>query len=391
MLPRYLRTIFDVALFDVDLVQPNCVVTNWNWSYGFYVQLLLPVIYSSAYLAPLVVDLAKKLRRDGETTVAAALAALDHYEGDLGERFSDWIAHSLMILDVCHTTIAVKTLGVWRCVGDLDGRRFLIHAPEIRCGTANHAILRVFAGLYIAGVVLGFPLFTCAVLVKNKVEHAGLHVPHVLARYGWVYSRYRGMFLWDMWLTCRLLFLVCIAMAFNSGVVQVVLSVGLCVAATAIHARYMPFISKRINYMEFGFISLTLLFALVSLLTESLPRAHAPVLSYFMSLVFALVAVVTFKLNMEEVRELKASREALITVFEGVLEDPTQPKKRHSAIYDADYARVLKRIDSVASIKVGAADADHHDAAEVEEVEALRERHETLEELLATLDGHLCL
>ena len=39
----YLEPVFEAALFDVDLVQPNCVVAGWTYYDGFYLQLVLPL------------------------------------------------------------------------------------------------------------------------------------------------------------------------------------------------------------------------------------------------------------------------------------------------------------------------------------------------------------
>ena len=104
----YLDPLFEVALFDVDLVQPNCVVHGWTYYDGFYVQLMLPILYSLLYFAPIFVRFAVH-RHKGRSKTSLA-AALHHYDGFLGPAFSAAISKSLTILDICHTTIAVKTL-----------------------------------------------------------------------------------------------------------------------------------------------------------------------------------------------------------------------------------------------------------------------------------------
>ncbi|KAH8049016.1 hypothetical protein JL721_11785 [Aureococcus anophagefferens] len=275
----YLEPLFEVALFDVDLVQPNCVVTGWTYYDGFYVQLVLPLVYALSYFLP----------------IAGASPPRGFARG-------------------------AARRGV--------RRRFLMRAPEVRCGTTRHNVMRAFAGLYIAGVVVGFPLFIAAILTRNNMRYEGLHVPHVLARYGAFYDRYHTKYFWDAWLTLRVLLLVVVATQFTRGAIQ-----------------------ARINDIEYGFIGLTGAFALRDV---------------------RLVVAVAAYLNGNEIMEKKASTGA----GDGLrahLEGRDSKRARHSAIFDADYAKRSLMLSAPRS----------------EEDDELKLRHADLVELFATLDGFL--
>ncbi|KAH8074978.1 hypothetical protein JL721_959 [Aureococcus anophagefferens] len=255
----YLEPLFEVALFDVDLVQPNCVVTGWTYYDGFYVQLVLPLVYALSYFLPIAGRFAAARVRAFRSGAPAAsvFAACHHYDGFLGRAVSTALAKSLVVTDICHTTIAVKTLEVWRAGG--------------------------------------------------------------------------------------------------------------------MHATYNPFIQARINDIEYGFIGLTGAFALVGLVADAYESLRAP-LAAATSATFGLVVAVAAYLNGNEIMEKKASTEALVTVFERILEGRDSKRARHSAIFDADYAKRSLMLSR---------------ASRSEEDDELKLRHAHLVELFATLDGFL--
>ena len=81
-------------------------------------------------------------------------------------------------------------------------------------------------------------------------------------------------------------------------------------------------------------------------------------------------------LDCDEILEKKASREALVTVFERVLEGRSSARGRRSALFDRHYAARLLQLSRPSRSK-----AD----------DELKDRHASLVELFATFDGRLSL
>ncbi|KAH8093677.1 hypothetical protein JL720_4827 [Aureococcus anophagefferens] len=343
----YLEPLFEVALFDVDLVQPNCVVTGWTYYDGFYVQLVLPLVYALSYFLPIAGRFAAARVRAFRSGAPAAsvFAACHHYDGFLGRAVSTALAKSLVVTDICHTTIAVKTLEVWRCEETAAG---ILGSDRPRsCAPSRHNVMR-FAGLYIAGVVVGFPLFIAAILTRNNMRYEGLHVPHVLARYGAFYDRYHTKYFWDAWLTLRVLLLVVVATQFTRGAIQRA-STTSSTASSASRAPSPSWGSSRTP----------------TSLRAPRGRDERDVRPRRRRAAY---------LNGNEIMEKKASTEALVTVFERILEGRDSKRARHSAIFDADYAKRSLMLSR---------------ASRSEEDDELKLRHADLVELFATLDGFL--
>ena len=119
------QVVLEIALFDVDLVQPNCAFRGWGFAYSFYLQCALPGVFAVVFFVPIGV---RALRRvaDGAVRTRRDFARLfDHYDGDLGAATSHAIKTFFITLDVCHTTITFKSLQVWRCDEYANGESFL--------------------------------------------------------------------------------------------------------------------------------------------------------------------------------------------------------------------------------------------------------------------------
>ena len=140
----YLTPLMNVALFDVDLVQPNCVVAGWSFRHGFYTQMLLPFVYAQIFFLPVAAKVARELRARGARgdLRTEVRRLLHHYHGACGEDFSKAIAMFFATVDVCHTTLSMKCIEVWRC-DSRGGKRALPFRFE--CSARDRSRERIHA------------------------------------------------------------------------------------------------------------------------------------------------------------------------------------------------------------------------------------------------------
>ncbi|KAH8062628.1 hypothetical protein JL722_3555 [Aureococcus anophagefferens] len=315
----YLKVVLEIALFDVDLVQPNCVFRGWGFSYSFYLQCALPGVFAVVFFVPIGV---RALRRvaDGTVRTRRDFARLfDHYDGDLGAATSHAIKTFFITLDVCHTTITFKSLQVWRCDEYANGESFLRDSPDVRCHTRAHFAMRVLAAVCIAGVVVGWPLFSGFILRYYKRTYDGLHVPHVLERYGFLYDRYATHYLWDAWLCLRVVLLALVAVFVDSGPLQLAFAVLLLALCIGIQEYFRPFVYAFVNNMETGFLGLTLCFTVFGILFSTMGGSHRHTLAPFLVALFVVAFAVSIYCNYVEVRARLDGIEAAILIHRKLL------------------------------------------------------------------------
>ena len=117
---------------------------------------------------------------------------LSHYNEAYGEAWSRFVLRSLRMVGVCYASVAVAAYNTFPCQHVL-GAQLMEHDLEAACGSQRHNALRCLGALVVAGYVVGFPLGICVLLWSQKKRYNGLHVPHLLARYGTFYEGYRGI------------------------------------------------------------------------------------------------------------------------------------------------------------------------------------------------------
>ena len=71
---EYLSAIFEAALFDVDLVAPNCVM-RWTARSSFYLQMLLPFFYACFFAARLLLAFCRAVASGAAPTARGPRAA----------------------------------------------------------------------------------------------------------------------------------------------------------------------------------------------------------------------------------------------------------------------------------------------------------------------------
>ncbi|KAH8048628.1 hypothetical protein JL722_12449 [Aureococcus anophagefferens] len=302
----YLKVVLEIALFDVDLVQPNCVFRGWGFSYSFYLQCALPGVFAVVFFVPIGVRAAPPptARSDARPRL------FDHYDGDLGAATSHAIKTFFITLDVCHTTITFKSLQVWRCDEYANGESFL---RDRRCAaTRAHFAMRVLAAVCIAGVVVGWPLFSGFILRYYKRTYDGLHVPHVLERYGFLYDRYATHYLWDAWLCLRVVLLALVAVFVDSGPLQLAFAVLLLALCIGIQEYFRPFVYAFVNNMETGFLGLTLCFTVFGILFSTMGGSHRHTLAPFLVALFVVAFAVSIYCNYVEVARLDGIEAAIL-------------------------------------------------------------------------------
>ena len=133
-------------------------------------------------------DLAREARRrEG----SGAEPWYSHYHPVYGEAWSKVLSRSLRIVAVCYVSIAISAYEVFPC-RSVVGRKVMTHNVDMACESKRHRAgmaLGIFSFLI---VIVGYPLCIWLHLARTKRRYHGLHIAHLLTRFGSFYVDYRN-------------------------------------------------------------------------------------------------------------------------------------------------------------------------------------------------------
>ncbi|GMH43897.1 hypothetical protein BSKO_11831 [Bryopsis sp. KO-2023] len=311
--PAPFQSLFSIASildFDVDVVQPNCLVASgWNYWKNFAVQLLLPAFLSSmAFLWYGICvwryRMGKQGRLGSNWLGKFIMRGVPRSGGRewVGKRMDHAIARTLAAIEVTYITITRYCFDVLHC-HDYGGVQVMSASLDVECSSTQYKVLLVMA-------VLGLVVYTCGYLVFTAYILTRLHTrksfsdPSALNRFGFIYERFELGYAWTsvMMLVIRIMFVMSVVLSDNPLSAAAAMAL-ITVAWLLIHVYTLPYVDEGTDLLQtFLLVALMALgYAGVMFSDSQLPQATKDRFTFGGVVLFVLMAVVLVWLLSHEV------------------------------------------------------------------------------------------
>ena len=297
------ETVFGIANildFDVDILEPNCLIA-WSFRHNFILQLCLPFVMTSmagiGYLLSSVMYTVTKhkwIKLDNRTReLLSLLVEIPEDRKALEKRWDMTIATFLASLDTTYMAIAKYCLDCFKC-RTVSGISVLEVSPDLECGTPEHTQLIILAAIGLLFYVFGYLAYVLWKLYDLHSHRTFSDEVNIL-RFGFVYQKYEIPYCYTPAIAIirKLLFvsvLVCMNNpAFQIGTLAVVINCSLI-----IHIYTAPYVDTYLDIL-FSFLLLALMFEAFGGLmfySENLPRENRVILEWIViTTLFVLICV----------------------------------------------------------------------------------------------------
>eukprot|EP00210_Caulerpa_lentillifera_P002360 g2264.t1 len=291
----------NVLDFDVDILEPNCLIKEWGFKQNFMVQLCLPFVMSlmagigflSALLIFYLID-KKILRLQGKgKRVLSWFVAVPESTAELEKKWDLTIATFLASVDITYVTIAKYCFDVF-CCETVDGVSVLKAAPEVACSNDYHTVLVVLSSIGIALYVFGYLVCTSWIVLsfwrkKSFCEERNIR------RYGFIYQKFELEYYYTpiIIILRKLLFVMVLVFlndpAFQIGALAIIINVSLM-----IHIFTAPYVDTYIDVL-FSVLLVALMFESFGGLmfySDNLPQENRAILEGIVMATFYLLILV---------------------------------------------------------------------------------------------------
>eukprot|EP00294_Goniomonas_avonlea_P015071 CAMPEP_0114552622 /NCGR_PEP_ID=MMETSP0114-20121206/7220_1 /TAXON_ID=31324 /ORGANISM="Goniomonas sp, Strain m" /LENGTH=1475 /DNA_ID=CAMNT_0001737505 /DNA_START=20 /DNA_END=4447 /DNA_ORIENTATION=+ len=276
--------ILSMLNFDVDFVQPSCIM-NWTHAAKFSIQMLLPAVFAGFYL--LVFSFATLLMR-------LKVITREHQQ----EYADTCIRELLSFLNVTYMNLCMSILGIFMCVDLPDGSQMLVAGPQVVCNSEEHHIFIGFAVLGLLVYVVGVPVGFAFILYYGR-KNLCLSDAQFLRRFSFLYHRYRSEYYWwELTLLIRRFAFSAILVALaEHPLIQACLAAIFLVTVTAMHFRSAPFIDWYINLLESASLYSNFLLCVAGVLyyTDSFPPLPLTAITIALIVAVVLVAMAIYR------------------------------------------------------------------------------------------------
>lgn len=282
----YVNIIMSIVNFDIDFFGPHCLLTGWNASVSYFVQLFVPFMIFFG----LIIDWHVKeyfyktfLRLDGQKE------EVDLFEKPLLNKVLRipnspfpvtfppkmlmpiiflqvvfrWALHrsknylsyatttTFKFMNIMYHTIAIRSFAVFVCTTEPNGKvSFMSFSPEITCGEPIHIAMMVLSAVYIPVVVLGWPMY-CARALYKGYKSENLTSPEFLENWAWLFSKYSIEYCWwELLVLFRRMLLVLIVVFVSVPMLQAALAIILLCSMLTLQLSAMPFTNDRVDWLE---------------------------------------------------------------------------------------------------------------------------------------------
>ncbi|KAH8068323.1 hypothetical protein JL721_6899 [Aureococcus anophagefferens] len=216
--------VLDVALFDIDVFRPTCVM-EWNFRTSVIAQIFVVAAGALTGALPIAASMARKLRRERSyRSFTAVRKSLHFYGGAFGARAASVTAGVGSLIMVQHTTFTFNAFAALRCESFV-GRpgTYFREDPTRRCDTfEGHALTAVSVA-------------TLAVLARLGWAFGAFRSPH----HGWLIRR--------VWLT---IWVCAVATLVDNPLLQICFTLVVLLHAYSEHCAHQPYHSERLNTLE---------------------------------------------------------------------------------------------------------------------------------------------
>ncbi|KAH8092815.1 hypothetical protein JL720_4979 [Aureococcus anophagefferens] len=260
----YYEILLDVALFDIDILKPSCVI-GWTFTRSVVAQFGVVVVGFVVNFGPIVYDVARDVCA-GRLRPCGVYASLHYYDGPYGPRATRAAASVLALIDVQQTTIAFNAFASFRCDA-FEGydAKFLREQPDESCDGPNAAFLIILGLSTTVVFTLGLPHLLLGSIEYECEANGGVHHSHVQDLLGWNFGAFRAPH--HGWRIRRIYLSVVICLAatmFDDPLLQIAIALAAVFQTYADHLRNEPYIEPRLNRLETMGLQLVVHFAACS-------------------------------------------------------------------------------------------------------------------------------
>ena len=264
----YYEILLDVALFDIDILKPSCVI-GWTFTRSVVAQFGVVVVGFVVNFGPIVYDVARDVCA-GRLRPCGVYASLHYYDGPYGPRATRAAASVLALIDVQQTTIAFNAFASFRCDA-FEGydAKFLREQPDESCDGPNAAFLIILGLSTTVVFTLGLPHLLLGSIEYECEANGGVHHSHVQDLLGWNFGAFRAPH--HGWRIRRIYLSVVICLAatmFDDPLLQIAIALAAVFQTYADHLRNEPYIEPRLNRLETMGLQLVALALLAGILRE---------------------------------------------------------------------------------------------------------------------------
>ena len=244
-----MHVIFNVLNFDVDFVQPNCLM-NWGYTSSFYLQMGLPIgVLVLCVLLYIGARFVTNVHMSGSTSKfsKAIRYVFKPMDDDALANFADTMMQRYLTYTiVTYNVLATKCFEPFMCTRLPNGEYFLNAGPDIQCWSTD--FFTWHTGLLAAAVggiflyVFGIPLILAAVLAYGNKYNFLAH-PRFLKVFGFLYTKFDvEYFWWEITFLIRRFFM-CLLVVFFEGSPssQIAVAMLFFVCNIAAHTYARPF------------------------------------------------------------------------------------------------------------------------------------------------------
>jgi len=267
--PPKLLKVFGVANildFDVDTLEPTCLVKNWGFRENLIVQLCLPLFisllaavgYSLSRLALFLVERNLLHLEGNKRKLLSWFVFIPNSKEELSKKWDCVIATLFAFIDVTYITLTKYCLDAFQCQ-DIAGVSVLRSSPSVLCGTSHHdeivalGVIGLF--VYVVGYV-GYTSWTLFYLWKNEAFHKEKYI----RRYGFIYQNFEvRCFLSPIFILIQKLLFVIVLAFVNKPVFQIGALAMIMIASLMIHVSSTPYLDAKHDVLV-TFLLLTLMF-----------------------------------------------------------------------------------------------------------------------------------
>eukprot|EP00210_Caulerpa_lentillifera_P000461 g444.t1 len=301
---QMLSRLFGVANlldFDVDILEPSCLIENWGFKQNFIVQLCLPFVmsmmagigYFSSFLFFHLNDkniyhLPARARK-----ILSWFIAVPETEEELEKKWDLTVATFLASVDITYVTVAKYCFDVFSCesISDVSVLR---SAPEVECNNSDHSLLIALSSIGIVLYVLGY--FACASwIVYDLKRKKSFCEEKNIRRYGFIYQKFELEYYYTpiIIILRKLLFVLVLVYlndpAFQIGALAIIINTSLM-----IHVYTAPYVDTYIDVL-FSFLLVALMFESFGGLmfySDNLPQDNRTILEWIVMATFFLLVFV---------------------------------------------------------------------------------------------------
>lgn len=300
--PNSLNKVFATANildFDVDILEPRCIISDWSYRWNFVVQLLLPLFMGLLAvigygLSRLVFSFSKNLSDDSQRKLQylSMLVDVPEEKEQLDEKWDATRARALSSFEVTYVTITKYCFDAMKCerIGDV---KVLSASPDIECSSRDHKILVAMGTIGIVFYTLGYLAFVSWKLWDMYAKRSFAD-PSNLRQYGFLYTRFELEYFWTgVVILIRRLCFVTVLVFMNNPAFQAGAMAVITVASLMLHTYTAPYADTYLDVL-FSFLLVALMFEAfggVMFISEDLPTVNRRILEWIVLMALFILAV----------------------------------------------------------------------------------------------------